>query len=99
MAAPSSRCFSFCSQKTTTREQHLLNTLTDDLRNAPSPTQRACAALTMPLFRNAQVVTELVRALSDDSPDVRKAASEALGRAGDRNVMKKLIHMLDDKDN
>ena len=81
-----------------TREQHLINTLTNDLRNAPSYQARACAAQAMPHFQNPQIMTELVRALSDDHAEVRKAATQALGQTKDRNAMKKLIHMLDDKD-
>jgi len=81
-----------------TREQHLLNTLSEDLRSSPSVPQKVIAAQTLTLFRNPQVVTELVRALGDDSPLVRKAAVDALGDAGDKHAMKKLIHMLDDAD-
>jgi HEAT repeat protein len=81
-----------------TREQHLLNTLADDLRNAPSAQQRAAAAAALPLFTNPQVVTELVRALADDNALVRKAAVDGLGNSGVKDAMKKLIHMLDDAD-
>lgn len=79
-----------------TREQHLLNTLSEDLRNAPSPQQRVLAAQALVLFRSPQVVSELERALGDGIAEVRTSAVESLGKAGDKRVMNKLIHMLDD---
>ena len=65
------------------REYRYLDEAIDTLRAAESPDERAAAARTLGIAGSQRETAPLIAALFDDSPEVRRVASEALAQIGD----------------
>jgi HEAT repeat protein len=66
-----------------------------DLREAQAPAERAAAARSLAITGDRAVTPHLIAALEDESPDVRRAAVEALGALRDPAAVAPLESLLE----
>jgi hypothetical protein len=67
---------------------------TRQLRTADSPAERAAAARKLGVARTSSATANLIAALYDSAPEVRRAAVEALAQAGDAAAISPLHELL-----
>jgi hypothetical protein len=67
---------------------------TRQLRTADSPAERAAAARKLGIARTSSATTNLIAALYDSAPEVRRASVEALAQAGDAAAISPLHDLL-----